>query len=118
MSVAFNDKSIPVLQQEYATKAELHYGLRIAYGRIAIIINEHNIPAHLIDGKIKFKVKENLLTDAPENTYSHGSICLRRRAMNVYVPIKPYSKDDVYPCEIDDDLINTMNKKFALVMWA
>lgn len=58
MSVAFDDKSIPVLQQEYATKADLHYGLRISYSRIAIIIEENEIPAHLIGGKIQYNVKE------------------------------------------------------------
>ena len=56
MSLAINTTF--VLDQEYASKSELHYGLRIPYYRIAKAIREGGVEMHLIDGMIKFKVKE------------------------------------------------------------
>ena len=56
MSIAFSAPSI--LYQEYASKSELHYGLRIPYHRIAKAIRDGKVEMHLIDGMIKFKVKE------------------------------------------------------------
>jgi hypothetical protein len=56
MTLAF--KTISVLEQEYATKGELHYGLRISYERIAKAIREGKLAVHLIDGKVQIEVKE------------------------------------------------------------
>jgi hypothetical protein len=58
MSIATNFPSI--LDQEYATKSDLHYALRIPYYRIAKAIQEGKVEMHLVDGMIKFKVKEVL----------------------------------------------------------
>jgi hypothetical protein len=57
MSLAF--KSEPsVLQQEYATKSELHFGLRISYERIARATREGKLEVICIDGKLKHRVSE------------------------------------------------------------
>jgi hypothetical protein len=58
MSIAFQSSS--VIDQEYASKSELHFGLRISYARIAQAIREGKIEMHLVDGAIKFRVKEVL----------------------------------------------------------
>jgi hypothetical protein len=55
MSVSFNPA--PDLQ-EYASKTELHYGLRQPFHYIARVIRDDNLAAHLIDGVIKYKVEE------------------------------------------------------------
>ena len=55
MSVSFN--ATPDLQ-EYASKSELHYGLRRPYSQIAQAIRDGNLAAHLVDGMIKYKVEE------------------------------------------------------------
>jgi hypothetical protein len=58
MSLAFKTNS--VIEQEYATKGELHYGLHVSYARIAQAIRDEKLAIHLIDGKIKLKVAEVL----------------------------------------------------------
>jgi hypothetical protein len=56
MNLAFKPQS--VLEQEYATKGELHYGLHVSYARIATAIREGKLAVHLVDGKIQLKVAE------------------------------------------------------------
>ena len=57
MSLAI--KSEPsVLQQEYATKAELHYGLRISYERMARAIREGKLEVVYTEGKLQLRVSE------------------------------------------------------------
>jgi hypothetical protein len=58
MSLAFQAPS--VLDQEFATKSELHYGLRIPYERIAKAIREGRLAIHLIDNKLQINVQEAL----------------------------------------------------------
>jgi hypothetical protein len=58
MSMNLALKPASILEQEYATKAELHYGFHIAYARIAKAIREGQLKPHLIDGKIQLEVKE------------------------------------------------------------
>jgi hypothetical protein len=56
MSLAF--KSNSVLEKEYATKSELHYGLHVSYARIAQAIRDGKLAAHLVDNKVQLKVEE------------------------------------------------------------
>jgi hypothetical protein len=56
MSQAF--KSNSVLEQEYATKGELHYGLHVSYERMAKAVREGKLAVHPIDGKVQLKVEE------------------------------------------------------------
>jgi hypothetical protein len=56
MNVAL--KSNPILDQEYATKADLHYALRISYERMAKATREGKLAIHLIDGKIQHNVAD------------------------------------------------------------
>jgi hypothetical protein len=58
MSLAFPTPS--VLEQEFATKSELHYGLHISYERIAKAIREGRLAAHLVDNKLQINVQEAL----------------------------------------------------------
>jgi hypothetical protein len=44
--------------QEYASRTELHYGLRQPFHYIARVIRDDNLAAHLVDGMIKYKVEE------------------------------------------------------------
>jgi cell fate regulator YaaT (PSP1 superfamily) len=48
----------PVLQQEYATRAEIHYALRISFWLMNQRIREGKLSVHLIDNKIKVKVQD------------------------------------------------------------
>jgi hypothetical protein len=56
MSLAF--KTTSVLEQEYATKSELHYGLHISYERMAKAIREGRLAVHLVDNKVQLRVEE------------------------------------------------------------
>ena len=56
MSLAFQSKS--VLEQKYATKGELHYGLHLSYNRMAQAVREGKLAIHLVDGKIQLEVEE------------------------------------------------------------
>jgi hypothetical protein len=48
----------PVLDQEYATRTEIHFALRISYWRMNQAVREGRLSVHLIDNKIKVKVQE------------------------------------------------------------
>jgi hypothetical protein len=67
MSLAFKSKS--VLEQEYATKGELYYGLHLPYGRMAVAIRDGKLAIHLIDGKIQLKVEEVLNLFFPKGLF-------------------------------------------------
>jgi hypothetical protein len=67
MSLAFQSKS--VLEQEYATKGELHYGLHLSYNRIAQAVREGRLAVHLIDNKIQLKVEEVLNVFFPKGHF-------------------------------------------------
>jgi hypothetical protein len=56
MSLAFKTNSI--LEQEYATKGELHYGLHVSYARIAQAVRDGKLSIHLVDNKVQLKVEE------------------------------------------------------------
>jgi len=56
MSLAFKSQSI--LEQEYATKGELHYAFHVSYARIAMAIRDGRLAIHLIDGKVQLRVEE------------------------------------------------------------
>jgi pyruvate kinase len=51
-------KSNPILQQEYATRSELHYSFHVSYNRIAKAIREGKLAIHLVDGKVQLQVAE------------------------------------------------------------
>jgi hypothetical protein len=44
--------------QEYATRTEIHYMLRVSIAHIAKAIREGKLELHLIDGKIQINVAE------------------------------------------------------------
>lgn len=69
MSLAFQSKS--VLEQEYATKGELHYGLHLPYARIAQAVREGKLAIHLIDGKIQLKVEEVINLFFPKGLFDY-----------------------------------------------
>jgi hypothetical protein len=48
MSLAFKTNSI--VEQEYATKGELHYGLHLTYSRMAQAVREGKLEVHLVGG--------------------------------------------------------------------
>jgi pyruvate kinase len=56
MSLVFKTNS--VLEQEYATKGELHYGLHVSYARIAQAIRDEKLAIYLVDGKVQLRVEE------------------------------------------------------------
>ena len=56
MSLAFKSNSI--LEQEYATKGELHYGLHVSYARIAQAVRDGKLATYLVDGKVQLRVEE------------------------------------------------------------
>lgn len=58
MSLAF--KSGSILEQEYATRGELHYALHISYDRMARAIREGKLDVCFVDNKIQLKVAEVL----------------------------------------------------------
>jgi hypothetical protein len=51
-------KNDPVLEQEYATRVEIHYALRISFWRMSQAIRDGRLAVHLIDNKIKVKVRD------------------------------------------------------------
>jgi hypothetical protein len=51
-------KTDPVFQQEYATRSEIHYALRISYWRMTQAVRDGKLEVHLIDNKIKVKVQD------------------------------------------------------------
>ena len=51
-------KNDPVLEQEYATRTEIHYALRISYWRMNQAAREGRLALHFIDNKIKVKVQD------------------------------------------------------------
>jgi hypothetical protein len=51
-------KSNPILEQEYATKGELHYAFHLSYARIAQAIRESKLEVCLVDNKLQLKVAE------------------------------------------------------------
>jgi hypothetical protein len=57
MSLAVN-KTHPILEQEYATKGELHYAFRISYDRMARAIREGKLEVCFVDNKIQLRVEE------------------------------------------------------------
>jgi hypothetical protein len=54
MSLAY-DTGTP---QEYATRTEVHYMLRVSMAHIAKAIREGKLELHLVDGKIQINVAE------------------------------------------------------------
>ena len=52
------NKSRPILEQEYATKSELHYAFRISYDRMARAIREGKLEVCFVDDKIQLRVGE------------------------------------------------------------
>jgi predicted site-specific integrase-resolvase len=54
MSLAFKPDETP----EYATKTEIHWMLKVSYGKIAEYIRTGKLAVHLIDGKIQINVEE------------------------------------------------------------
>lgn len=56
MNVAL--KSNPILDQEYATKSELHYAFHISYARIAQAIRDGKLEACFVDNKIQLRVED------------------------------------------------------------
>lgn len=71
MSLATSTTS--VLDKEYASRSELHFGLRISYARIAKAIREGQIEMHLTAGMIKFKVKEVVeVLNKPSRAHLYG----------------------------------------------
>ena len=67
MSLAF--KSNSVLEQEYAPKGELHYGLHLSYNRMAHAVREGKLAVHLVDNKIQLKVEEVLNLFFPKGLF-------------------------------------------------
>jgi hypothetical protein len=51
-------RSHPILEQEYATKGELHYAFRISYDRMARAIREGKLDVCFVDNKIQLKVEQ------------------------------------------------------------
>jgi hypothetical protein len=64
MSLAF--KTTSILDKEYATRADLHYGLRVPYHKIAKVINEGRLELHLIDSKVQIRVEDAIKFFFPE----------------------------------------------------
>ena len=56
MRVASLSSRKSVLEQKYAAKGDLHYGLRLSYNRMAQAVREGKLALHLIDGKIQLEV--------------------------------------------------------------
>jgi hypothetical protein len=54
MSLAFNNEE----HQEYATRTEIHYLLRVPMAAIARAIDKGQLELYLIDGKVKINVAE------------------------------------------------------------
>ena len=54
MSLAYDTD----VTQEYATRTEVHYMLRVSMAHIAKAIREGKLELHLIDGKIQINVAE------------------------------------------------------------
>ena len=54
MSLAYDTE----ITQEFATRTELHYLLRVSMAKIAIAIRDGKLELHLIDGKIQINVAE------------------------------------------------------------
>jgi hypothetical protein len=48
----------PVLEQEYATRTEIHFALRISYWRMNMAVREGRLALHLMDNKIKVRVQD------------------------------------------------------------
>jgi hypothetical protein len=67
MSLPFKPNNI--LQKEYGTKSDLHYGLRVPYSKIAKAIDEGKLELHLIDGKVQIRVEEAIKVFFPEVDY-------------------------------------------------
>ena len=67
MSLAFQSKS--VLEQKYATKGELHYGLRLSYNRMAQAVREGKLALHLVDGKVQLEVDKVLKVFFPKGLF-------------------------------------------------
>ena len=51
-------KDDPILEQEYATRAELHYALRISFWKMSQAVREGKLAVHLIDNRVKVKVQD------------------------------------------------------------
>ena len=54
MSLAYDTD----VTQEYATRTEVHYMLRVSMAHIAKAIREGKLELHMIDGKIQINVAE------------------------------------------------------------
>jgi hypothetical protein len=54
MSLAFKSETT----QEYATRTEIHYMLRVSMSAIAKAIREEKLAIHLIAGKIQINIDE------------------------------------------------------------
>jgi hypothetical protein len=55
VGLALNN-SHPILEQEYATKSELHYAFRISYDRMARPIRERKPEVCFVDDKLQLRV--------------------------------------------------------------
>jgi hypothetical protein len=67
MSLAFKSKS--VLEQEYATKSDLHYALHLPFNRMTQAIRDGRLAVHLIDNKVQLKVEEVLNLFFPKGLF-------------------------------------------------
>lgn len=56
------------ITQEFATKTEIHYMLRVPYAALARAINGGKLAVHLIDGKIQIEVSEAIKVFARPQT--------------------------------------------------
>jgi hypothetical protein len=52
------EESDPILQQEYATRTQIHFALRISYWRMNQAVRDGRLALHFIDNKIKVSVQE------------------------------------------------------------
>ena len=64
MSLAF--KPTNILEKEFGTKADIHYGLRVPFAKIAKAINDGDLELHLIDGKVQIRIEEAIKVFYPE----------------------------------------------------
>jgi hypothetical protein len=67
MSLAFRPNNI--LEKEFGTRADIHYGLRVPFAKIAKAIEDGDLELHLIDGKIQIRVEEAIKVFFPEVDY-------------------------------------------------
>jgi hypothetical protein len=67
MSLAFKPNNI--LEKEFGTRADIHYGLRVPFAKIAKAIEDGALELHVIDGKVQIRVEEAIKVFFPEVDY-------------------------------------------------